>query len=93
MHSKIEKYFQNSLFYRNYNEINRVVLKFQKIKDEYTESKNKNKLNNVSILLNKNQLQNKFLEKMNLILFDKFSPTNIEMKYAIYFKIKLILIK
>jgi hypothetical protein len=93
MHSKIEKYFQNSLFYRNYNEINRVVLKFQKIKDEYTEFKNKNKLNNVSILLNKNQLQNKFLEKMNLILFDKFSPTNIEMKYAIYFKIKLILIK
>ena len=62
MYSKIEKSFQNSQFYRNYNEINYVLLKFQTIKNEYTESKNKykNKSNNALLSLNNKKMQNKF---------------------------------
>ena len=82
MYSKIEKSFRNSQFYKNYNEINYVNLKFQMIKNEYTKSKPKynNKLNNLFLSSNKNQLKNKILEKTNLILFDKFDTTNFENK-------------
>jgi hypothetical protein len=71
MCSKIELSFQNSQFYKNYNEIDYVILKFQMIKNE---------LNNVLLLLNKNQLKNKILEKTNLILFDKIDKTIFENK-------------
>ena len=82
MYSKIEKSFQNSQFYRNYNEINYVVLKFQTIKNEYTVSKNnyKNKLNIALLSLNKNKLQNKILENSNLISFDKYDISIFENK-------------
>jgi ankyrin repeat protein len=82
MYSKIEISFQNSQFYRNYNEINYILSKFRTIRNKYTESKNKykNKLNNVLSPLNKNKLQNKILEKTNLILFDKFDTTIFENK-------------
>ena len=75
MHSKIKKSFRNSQFYRNYNEIDYVILKFQTIKNEYTQSKNKykNKLNDLLPLLNKNKLSNK-------ILFVKFDTINFENK-------------
>ena len=43
MNPKIEKSFQNIQFYRNYNNVDFVILKFQKIKNEYDESKNKYK--------------------------------------------------
>ena len=67
MNSKIEKSFQNSQFYRNYNNIDTIILKFKKIKNEYTESKNKYKNNLISIVntLNKNQIQSNFYDKFN----------------------------
>ena len=75
MNSKIEKSFRNSQFYRNYNETNYVLLKFQTIKNEYTESENKykNKSNNALLSLNNKKMQNKILEKTNLF----FSTTLI----------------
>ena len=69
MNYKIEKSFQNSQFYRNYNNINCIILKFEKIKNEYKLSKNKyndklnsfinkktNKLINTKIDTNKTKL-------------------------------------
>ena len=58
MYSKIEKSFQNSQFYRNYNNVDFVILKFRKIKNKYTESKNKYK--------------NDFLDKINMICMMQF---------------------
>ena len=59
MNSKIEKHFQHSQFYRNYNNIDFVILKFTKIKKEYIDFKNKL----VSILPHKNQFNNKILDQ------------------------------
>jgi hypothetical protein len=91
MNSKIEKYFQNSRFYKNYNNINFVFSKFQKIKNEYTVSKNKfkNKLCNTLILLYKNQPQNKILEKNIIILSDKFGPNIFENEFSNLFVNKI----
>jgi hypothetical protein len=66
MNSKIEKSFQNSQYYRNYNEINQVVLKFEKIKNEYNKSKKKYKNNLISIIntLNNNKIQQKYIKNL-----------------------------
>ena len=68
MNSKIEKSFQNSQFYRNYNNIDDVFLKFKKIKNGYISSKTKYKNNIISLIkiLNKNQLHSIFLKKNDL---------------------------
>ena len=89
MDSKIEKSFQNSQFYRNYNNADFVILKFQKIKNDYTESKNKYK----------NELQNKGLDKIitnlshknnidncNKILLEKIKISHNIKKYVKYSK-------
>ena len=70
MCSKIESGFKNSQYYRNYNEINYVILKFQMIKNVYIESKTEYK----------NQLKNKILEKTKLISIKKFDKTIFENK-------------
>ena len=58
MNSKIEKSFQNSQFYRNYNNIDTVILKFKKIKNGYDSSKIKYKNEMISIIKKLNNKNN-----------------------------------
>ena len=74
MNYKIEKSFQNSQFYRNYNNIENVILHFDKIKNEYTLSKDKYKNSIISLMkiLNEKQTRSNFLKKMNIKLIEKY---------------------
>jgi hypothetical protein len=65
MNSKIEKYFQNSQFYRNYNNIDFVILQFKKIKDEFNSSKNiyKNNLESIIDTIDKNKIKHEIFKK------------------------------
>lgn len=91
MNSKIEKSFQNSQFYKNYNNIDNVILKFKKIKNEYKSSKNKYKNEMISIIdiLNKNQVQSKFLKKIITFLSDKYGSNILENYLNVLFHIKI----
>ena len=62
MNTIIEKSFQNSRFYRNYNNIECAFLKFEKIKKEYIKSKNKYDNNVYSFILKFDKI--KTLEKI-----------------------------
>ena len=44
MYHKIEKHFRNRRFYKNYNNIENVILHFKKIRDTYNSFRNKYKL-------------------------------------------------
>jgi ankyrin repeat protein len=63
MNNKIKKHFENSRFYKNYNNINHVLLKFKKIKNEYNSSKIKSKI---------------FSEKYIFPLKNKYDTNSIE---------------
>ena len=101
MHFKIDKSFQNSRFYKNYNNIEHVILQFEKIKNEYINSKNKykNVLNSLIMLLDKNQITqdafqhflNKNYDKnvsdsCNKILNEKIKISHNIKKYVKYTK-------
>ena len=63
MNNKIKEHFQNSRFYKNYNNIDHVILKFKRINNEYESSKLKYK---------------KFLEKYIFPLKNKYNTKSIE---------------
>jgi ankyrin repeat protein len=70
MNTIIKISFQNSQFYRNCNNIDFIISKFQKIRNEYTVTKNKYK----------NRLENDFLEKKIHILYDSlYNKNNINV--------------
>jgi ankyrin repeat protein len=84
MDSKIKKSFQNSKFYRNFNNIDFLVLKFQKIRIGYIESKIK--LQNVLnvLLCNKNNIDKSKLDSYRKILEEKIKSSKDIKKYAKY---------
>lgn len=88
MNYKLEKSFQNSLFYRNYNNIGNVILKFQSIKNKYKLERNKYKNNSITIknTLNKDKIKKIFLEKLNLYFYVKFSIRINKLVYQQYDK-------
>lgn len=63
MDNKIKEHFENSRFYKNYNNIDHVFLKFKRINNEYESSKLKYK---------------KFLEKFIFPLKNKYNTKSIE---------------
>ena len=74
MDSKIDKSFRNSQFYRNYNNIDFVILKFKKIKNEFNSSKNNYENNLVSFIDTiKNKIKKEILKnfKSNLSIKNK----------------------
>ena len=88
MNSKIKKSFQNSRFYRNYNNIDQIVLKFEKINNEYIESKNKYKNFHDKFELNDiyhNKINvDKHLYSMRKILNEKINISCSIKKYVKY---------
>ena len=95
MDSKIEKYFQNSQFYRNYNNIDFAILQFKKIKNEFNSSKNKYQNKSISILdkikteinkfekINKNNIDFNS-DSYNIILTEKINIKHNIKKYVKY---------
>ena len=80
MDSKIGISFQNSQFYRNYNNIDFVILKFQKIKNDYNSSKTKYK----------NYIQQEIFQKIALNLSTKIdSNENKSESYALILNRKI----
>jgi ankyrin repeat protein len=99
MDYKIEKHFQHSQFYRNYNDINIIVSYFKKIRNEYDKSKIKCKkiLDNArptfsmkfwrTDLKNRNSIYNINLSvsiKGNIILSNKINIGHNIKKYVKY---------
>ena len=80
MNLKIEKSFQNSQFYRNYNNIDFIILQFKKIKDECDSSKNKYKNNLISIIniIEKNKIQKEILKKITSNVSKKIDSNDFE---------------
>jgi hypothetical protein len=75
MESKIKKNFTNSRFYKNYNNIDNVILHFKKIKNENTSIKNNYKTELIRFinLADKNNMQYDFSKKFISFLVKKYS--------------------
>ena len=91
MNSKIEISFQNSQFYKNYNNIDQVILHFKTIKNEYSSSKNKykNKLISIANTLYKNKIRSTFLEFFIKKIFDKFGSIIFKNEFNNLFRNKI----
>ena len=74
MNSKIKESFENSRFYKNYNNIDHVILKINNIKNYYKFSKNKRKENLISIvpILFNNKIKDVIIEDYILSLIHKY---------------------
>lgn len=82
MNSEIDKHFKNSLFYKNYHDINHVFLKFKNIKNQYNCSKNKykNELIRIISMLEKNKLKDDQIRCYILFLFYKYGEFDLDEK-------------